>query len=280
MSVTVKIKEKGLFKKKLDIENIIFENMSYGTMDESYRLVEKEIGKYTIAYRKNNIGRGFEVQLQKGMINLRMNFPTSNDEIRFFYSYVKRICELLHTTIFEREEEFVSVNDVNYFIELDIKTSKDALEKIKEDIETDRMNPIYLFGALNPITIGEKEISIVGNDTEKLVKLFHELQSIDAYYAAVKVYQKQDESLFGIYVLTENVLSIFPFKPGLFMNNKLKIDKFYVSFVFDNELKGCMLYEDFMANVDITKSYDTEHFLISLNKRVMKELLEKYKKKL
>ena len=142
------------------------------------------------------------------------------------------------------------------------------------------MNPIYLFGALNPITIGEKEISIVGNDTEKLGKLFHELQSIDAYYAAVKVYQKQDESLFGIYVLTENVLSIFPFKPGLFMNNKLKIDKFYVSFVFDNELKGCMLYEDFMANVDITKSYDTEHFLISLNKRVMKELLEKYKKKL
>ena len=144
-----------------------------------------------------------KIQLQKGMINLRMNFPTSNDEIRFFYSYVKRICELLHTTIFEREEEFVSVNDVNYFIELDIKTSKDALEKIKEDIETDRMNPIYLFGALNPITIGEKEISIVGNDTEKLGKLFHELQSIDAYYAAVKVYQKQDESLFGIYVLKE-----------------------------------------------------------------------------
>ena len=30
MSVTVKIKEKGLFKKKLDIENIIFENMSMG----------------------------------------------------------------------------------------------------------------------------------------------------------------------------------------------------------------------------------------------------------
>lgn len=53
MSVTARIKQKSLFKKKMNLEDIIkFTGLSYGVCDENYRLNKDEIGEHMmLAYK-------------------------------------------------------------------------------------------------------------------------------------------------------------------------------------------------------------------------------------
>ena len=52
MSVTARIKQKSLFKKKMNLEDIIkFTGLSYGVCDENYRLNKDDIGEHTLSYR-------------------------------------------------------------------------------------------------------------------------------------------------------------------------------------------------------------------------------------
>ncbi len=277
MAVNVTIKSKGLFKKELKIEDVILENMRYGIMDENFRLDENKIGEYTVIFNNNHICRGYEINLKKGEINLSMPLPTSYEDICFFYEYIKTICEKMHTKTFIREEEETTFDNIDSFIESDSKASEGALEKIKENLDNGEYANMYIFGAINPIAIGKKELSRIGNDTKKLGELMHELQSMDVYYAAPRVYKKPDETLFGVYTLTENIPSVLPYKACVFMNNDLKVEEWNIGFVIDGKLFGVISYENFIDSVNKDKEYDTEHFIISLSKKEMKDLLKKYK---
>lgn len=277
MAVNVTIKSKGLFKKELKIEDVILENMRYGIMDENFRLDENKIGEYTVIFNNNHICRGYEINLKKGEINLSMPLPTSYEDICFFYEYIKTICEKMHTKTFIREEEETTFDNIDSFIESDSKASEGALEKIKENLDNGEYANMYIFGAINPIAIGKKELSRIGNDTKKLGELMHEIQSMDVYYAAPRVYKKPDETLFGVYTLTENIPSVLPYKACVFMNNDLKVEEWNIGFVIDGKLFGVISYENFIDSVNKDKEYDTEHFIISLSKKEMKDLVKKYK---
>ena len=60
MAVNVVIKEKGLFSKRHDIKEFIFEDMGYGIADEAFRLIEGQTGNITIVYHKEKVERGIE----------------------------------------------------------------------------------------------------------------------------------------------------------------------------------------------------------------------------
>ena len=138
MSVSVRIKQKSLFKKKLNINEIIeWTGLSYGVCDESYRLRDGETAEHTLLYNKNRLARGIDVSIDGADIVLLLSLPTSPAEIREFYGVIDRICNKLKVKTYIREEEQVSLNDKDKFIEYDERGSIAGLEDIREKIETD-----------------------------------------------------------------------------------------------------------------------------------------------
>lgn len=136
----------------------------------------------------------------------------------------------------------------------------------------------YIFGAINPISIGKDEIGKIHGSIEKLGELLDSLQSRDFYYAKAKVYQKKDDSYFGVYVLTADVSSIFPYRPKLLISEQdFTINDWYVGFVANQEMKGFIPYSDFVNFVKECEKYDSEHFIVTMNQDMIKKLIDEYK---
>lgn len=277
MSVNVTIKSKGLFKKELKLEDCLLENMRYGIMDENYRLDENKVGEYTVVFNRNHICRGYEINIKKGEINLSMPLPTSNEDITFFYDYIQMLCKKMNTKVFIRDEEEATFDHIDKFIKLDTEASIGALEQIEKNLDNGEYEKMYIFGAINPISIGKRKLSDIDKNLDKFGQLMHNLQSMEVYYAAPRVYQKKDNTLFGVYTLTEDVPSVVPYKASLFMNNKIKVEEWNIGFVINGTIKGFISYNDFINNVKKENKYDTEHFIISLNKQEIETLIKKYK---
>jgi len=278
MAVNVIIKSKGLFKKEFKLADILLENMRYGIMDEAFRLEENKVGEYTVIFNKDKICRGYEVSFKKGEIDLRMPLPTSTSDIIFFYDYVKILCQKLKTNKFIREDIMSSLDMIDEYVRLDREASVKALEEINKNLLNGEYENMYIFGAINPIALGKKELSFIGNDPEKLGELANNLQKKDVYYAKASVYSRKDETLFGVYVLTENILSVMPFKAKLFMaNNDLKVNDWYIGFVVKEKLIGFISYENFIKNIKNIQEYDSEHFIIKLDDKEIDKLLKEYK---
>lgn len=278
MSVNVTIKEKGLRKKRLEIKDVILEGMRYGIMDESYRLEEGGVSDYTVIFNDKEIARGYEISFKKGEINLNMPLPTSKHDICFFYEYVKILCEKSNTKAFFREGEKCTFDKIPSFIDMDIKTSESALKLIEENINKGEYKNMYLFGALNPVAIGKKEIEKIDGDVNKLGELLNHLQRKDLYYAAPKVYQRKDGTYFGVYILTENIPSILPYQAELLITDKkINVSEWNIGFVVDKQVKGFVLYDAFLSFVKKEENYDSKHFIIKIKKKEISELLDQYK---
>lgn len=275
MAVNVTIEDKRIISKKYKVEDFLFESMGYGVADDVFRLVEGKTGDVTIVYSKKNLERGIELSTKKKKVNLRMSLPTGEDEIIFFYDYVKKICSLFHTTVFEREGERSLLTQIPSYIEYDRNASIGALQMMEENLENGTYASLSLYAVYNPIAIDKKDLCLISKDLQKLGTFLEEKQSIDAYYGSATIYQKPDHTMFGIYTLTEGVLSIFPLEPTV-MIDKTKIETIYISFAFDEKVQGIMKYQDFLSNIDKDNLYDCGHFLVQLKKEKMKELLKIY----
>lgn len=278
MSVEVRIKNRNLFKRKININDLIFDDIRYGIMDEAFRLEENKIGENIVIFDHNHICRGFEISLNSNEVYLRMPLPTSNKDVEFFYNYIKKVCSKLKSKTFIREDTIVYLDQIDEFINIDIDASKNALKQIQDRIESKEMNNIYFFGAINPICIGKKEIDIIDNSPRKLGELLNELQTKDIYYAKANIYQRKDQTYFGIYVLSEKVPSVLPLSPKLMMPNKdIKINDWYLCFVANEQMIGQINYSDFISNLTDEEYYDSEHFIITLDKIKMEDYLDKFK---
>lgn len=278
MAVEVIIKSKSLFKKKINFNDILKDDMRFGIIDESFRLDEGKVGEYTVIFNSKSICRGYEISFGKGIINLRMPLPTSKKDIEYFYEYVKYVCQKMGTNKFIRDNEEISFDVIPHCIELDVEASCNALNKMSNDLEDGTYSNLYTFGAVFPISLGKRELDRIQGDCEKFGELLNELQSMDVYYAGARVYQKDNGEYFCIYVLTEEVPTVLPFIPKLLMSdNSFKVDDWNIGFVIDGENKGFISYENFLDSISKDKLFDTEHFIIKLDSKKMEKLLEKYR---
>lgn len=278
MAVEVTIKSKGLIKKQLKFEEVLDDEMRYGIMDDAWRLDEGKIGESTVIFNKNNICRGYEISIKKGEINLRMPLPTSYDDIIYFYEYIKKLCTKMKTKTFTRDYEEITFDKIDNCINLDLEASESALKNIEEDIDSGKYNSMYIFGVINPIAVGKKELEEISESPKKFGNLMHRLQSLDIYYAASAIYQRKDETYFGVYVLTEGVETVLPYEAKILtFNNDIKINDWNIGFVVDGNMEGFILYENFLKSIKIEREYDSEHFIINLDKTKIKNLIKKYK---
>ena len=191
MSVTARIKQKSLFKKKMNLEDIIkFTGLSYGVCDENYRLNKDEIGEHTLIYDETKLARGFELWLEGSDVLLSLSLPTAPSEIRLFYSLVEKICNEFNTKKYLREDEEAYLYEDEEFIKWDEEASIVALEDMTSKIE-DEYRCFEIFGIYNPISIGQRELQRIDCNLNNLEEYLNEIQSLDVYYATPSVYRKK-----------------------------------------------------------------------------------------
>ncbi|WP_278907174.1 hypothetical protein [Faecalitalea cylindroides] len=129
MSVIARIKPKGLFKKKMSIQEIIgYTNLSYGVCDENYRLIENEIAKHTLLYDNAKPARGIDISMDEFDVVLQLSLPTTPSEIHLFYNTIQSLCNLYKVTTYIREEEKVHIKENEKFIRYDIEGSIEGLK--------------------------------------------------------------------------------------------------------------------------------------------------------
>lgn len=203
---------------------------------------------------------------------MRLPLPSTPTEIELFYHLAKDICKKLKIKEFTRDEEIVSVEDINQLIELDKNTSITALKSISSKINHEETKHFVICGALNPITLGEREIQEIDNELEKFENLLNRLQQLDVYYASPSFYKLKNEAIIGLYCIGEEIASVVPLDPISPFNKNNGIDVYYVAIPEYNKIK----YEDFINNVEKIGDYDSDHIIVSLNENMINDLVSKY----
>ena len=272
MSVEVKIKQNSIFKKKLDITDVIsLTGLSYGVCDENYRLIPGETAAHTLLYDKNRLARGIDASIDKTDIVLLLSLPTTPFEIHSFYHAVEKICNALKTKTYIREEEKVNLKDNPQYIKMDEEGSVAGLEAISEKLEKDKYNRFEIYGICNPISIGANEVKQIGNRLDLFEEYLHRLQSLDVYYAAPRVYRVQNK-LVGIYAIGADIVSVVPTEPYIVLNQIQGIEEWYVMLKTGKTIK----YKDFIENIPAKEYYDFNHVIVSLSEQDVDSLIEQY----
>lgn len=272
MSVTARIKQKSLFKKKMNLEDIIkFTGLSYGVCDENYRLNKDEIGEHTLIYDETKLARGFELWLEGSDVLLSLSLPTAPSEIRLFYSLVEKLCNEFNTKKYLREDEEAYLYEDEEFIKWDEEASIVALEDMTSKIE-DEYRCFEIFGIYNPISIGQRELQRIDCNLNNLEEYLNEIQSLDVYYATPSVYRKKDTNeLFGIYSIVADIPCVVPNKPYIILDQIKGINYWYVMI-----RKGMTVtYDDFINHISSKEYYDANHVIALLNDEI-DALIEQY----
>ena len=273
MSVTARIKQKSLFKKKMNLEDIIkFTGLSYGVCDENYRLNKDEIGEHTLIYDETKLARGFELWLEGSDVLLSLSLPTAPSEIRLFYSLVEKICNEFNTKKYLREDEEAYLYEDEEFIKWDEEASIVALEEMTSKTE-DEYRCFEIFGIYNPIAIGQRELQRIDCNLNNLEEYLNEIQSLDVYYATPSVYRKKDTNeLFGIYSIVADIPCVVPNKPYIILDQIKGINYWYVMI-----RKGMTVtYDDFINHISSKEYYDANHVIALLNDDEIDALIEQY----
>lgn len=273
MSVTARIKQKSLFKKKMNLEDIIkFTGLSYGVCDENYRLDRDEIGEHTIIYDEAKLARGFELWLEGSDVLLSLSLPTAPSEIRLFYSLVEKLCNEFNTKKYLREDEEAYLYEDEEFIKWDEEASIVALEEMTSKTK-DEYRCFEIFGIYNPISIGQRELQRIDCNLNNLEEYLNEIQSLDVYYATPSVYRKKDTNeLFGIYSIVADIPCVVPNKPYIILDQIKGINYWYVMI-----RKGMTVtYDDFINHISSKEYYDANHVIALLNDDEIDALIEQY----
>lgn len=273
MSVTARIKQKSLFKKKMNLEDIIkFTGLSYGVCDENYRLNKDEISEHTLIYDETKLARGFELWLEGSDVLLSLSLPTAPSEIRLFYSLVEKLCNEFNTKKYLREDEEAYLYEDEEFIKWDEEASIVALEDMTSKTE-DEYRCFEIFGIYNPISIGQRELQRIDCNLNKLEEYLNEIQSLDVYYATPSVYRKKDTNeLFGIYSIVADIPCVVPNKPYIILDQIKGINYWYVMI-----RKGMTVtYDDFINHISSKEYYDANHVIALLNYDEIDALIEQY----
>lgn len=277
MAINVKISQETR-KRKINIKEFVkTSGLSYGIIDNNYTLTENTIDTYTLLYDESNLARGIEVSIDENQnILLRLNLPTSIFEIELFYNFISKICKRLKLNVFEREQTLVNIKDIDLFIEVDKNTSIMALRDLNDKVIKEKLyDNIVIFGIKNPITLGIRELNVIGDDLKDFSTFLNELQKKDILYVTPKVYKKIDNSLYGVYFVKKDITSVVPNNPYIInmdLNNELEVKDWYVIFPGNKIIN----YDDFITNVKEIDNYDANHIIINLSSEDIEELIKKY----
>ena len=276
MSIDVSITQKGLIKRALPFHVILGDDLSYGAFDGLRLSPGDRDEREFIAYQADHIGRGFSVEWKQGEkenVSLRLLTPTSSEELHDFFTCIKRIGEYwkcgievdgISTTLTSFMNQFEDMVDFN------LRTMDNMMQELLDG----KAEEYTLFCAIWPLILGKEEARrlIDSKSLDAFRNYMHEKQCIDAYYASPNFF-KDDLGCLGVYVLSENVRSIFPLRPNVpfgitdpATGKGLEVSRwnlYLYSSTRDGEI-GVIPYENFISRLpkDKVEYYDAGNILI------------------
>ena len=298
MSIEISIKQKGLFKKKIDlglIEKLCSEHgFRYGLMDGSLRFEEYKEEKgvknvnFTI-YDPKMIGRGFDVLVKENQfdIDMRLNTPSTNEDIDAHYKALKFLCKSLGVKSYVSDAIDNSVEtDVSEIEKERVHVTAWNLEQLLKMIP--EYKSLTIFCVMYPVCI-ESEFAkqLIHMDKIFVMKEFadylHDKQSNDYYYASPTMYCDKEDNFFGVFAITEDVDSIFqlePMIPALLFNQIKEVNEWKVNLgAFDGEYysAGVVSHEHFCKVLELDKKprFDERCVVVKLTKEDIEKVLSK-----
>lgn len=266
-----KIKQKRIFKMNT-LGVVKLTNLSYGTVDEVYRIVRNKVGEQIILYDDSRIGRGIEVFVNSSYIELSILFPATAFEIRLFYNVIEKICNKVGTKTYIRDDDVVNLSDNDRYIEATILDSASSLEKMKIDVVDNGYEHFVLFGVNNPISFGRYELEKINNDLYKFEQYMHNIQLIDAYYVVPRKFSIDGKKK-GMYIVGPNIVYVVPTNPNsVVFNEKNDNREWYVMFGENKIIE----YDNFINNVSKKEYYDYNHVIVKLSEDEINSLVDKF----
>lgn len=290
MSIDVVIRNKQLFKKALQPEDVTLGKYSCGKLDEFGRSDRKSMEGNIVIYDPKKIGRGVSLTWSKDIKNeiaLTANFFSTKYDMEMFYEIIRNILHVWKTKNFEQDGVAFGEEDIDRLC-TEQKASSLSFMKDVEQLVKGKGGVITIFGAMFPLDIDVKLLEKFGTekDEEGFADYLHRLQSVDAYYAVPLIYKnkKKPNSFFGNFAITSDTDTIFPTEAKTPLGFKDPATgealqcEFFVVTLFSYEKKkivGTMLFEDFMRMADVMSNpeFDKTHVLLKgISEEKMDEL--------
>lgn len=243
--------------------------------------------------------RGVEVSYEELEDNecyyrVRIFTPSSEEDWKIALAFTKALALKLGSNIESEHGEAFSATEIEDFSYRDdimygIHALFDEVEKSEDSI---------LFGVTRPVAFDDamrKKVLDAADPILEFSKMITDIQYLDAYSAKQFFYQdKEDQSILGLYVITETVDTILPYKPFVeFANtdivsnedvNTWKINLMVFDGDPDNggtcEALDALEYEDFIKHLPKEKYefIDGAYILVrGLNKEEMQRLVDSAK---
>lgn len=231
--------KKTLFSNKiLKVKEVLalvagLQQFSYDVKQKGFdeeRLNESKLNEHTCILLGIDLksDRGFEVSFEKDLNNkdayrVRFYTPSTESDWKVGLRFVKALAQKLGVGITsEHGEEFSSDSIESYNYSHDIMFGISSMFAPVEDPNTgERREPeettLTLFGLYRPVcfdrALKDKLVSMP-DPVKQFSEFFSDIQYTESFSANQKFYQdKADNSIFGMYVLTQDVETIMPFKP-------------------------------------------------------------------
>ncbi len=273
MSINITIKPLNEDDILLSIPEIAeMAGLGYGYSDNNYCLVDRVTGSYSLLFDEKRIGRGFEVWYEGTDLCLRMPLPTTGHDIDTFYSLVEKLCKKMGVYFYQCNDETMAITDVYETVDLDKETSLRAIRHIAQAVDSGVHKYMIIFGAVNPVFIGESEIKEIDDNLDNFDSLMDRVQRKDVFYCNPRFYQMGDGKLRGIYFIRDNVPTAIPLVADYPYQKVENLHSYLVQLPDENYI----LYNDFVNNIPYAEYYDAGHITVNLNEKMIQDYVDNY----
>ena len=167
--------------------------------------------------------RGFELfyDNKDKYYSVRVFTPSSREDWILALEYIKALAEKFDSKIIsETGEEYTAENIDKFDYERDILY---GIEVISSRVKGDEPTLYSIFGINRVVSFNQKMIDKIENSDSPIdtfSNMVKEIQYLDAYSANQRFFKnKEDGKIRGAYTLTQNVRTIFPYKPSVEFEN-------------------------------------------------------------
>ncbi|QYR65125.1 DUF4299 domain-containing protein [Fusobacterium animalis] len=305
MSISFYVKNK---KKFLGYEKVL-------NVEEALTILDKELNTYNTgnidindlllspvsSYQCLLIGedkvsaRGFELSYDNKNKDyaVRIFTPSSREDWLLALEYIKALAKKFGSEIINERGEVYTVDNIDKFdYENDILY---GIEVITSNLKSGEAHKYSIFGIDRVVSFNQEMLDKINNSDSPIdtfSNIVKEIQYLDAYSAHQQFYKnKADGKIIGAYTLTQNLRTIFPYKPSVEFENSdiVKNDEvscWNIGLVTINgdendpnsyQVAGNLNYDDFIKKLPINKYkfIDASYIMVEpLSKEEILDLLK------
>lgn len=247
LSFYMQPKKKLLFNKPMKVGELLklIPELDQFSFDESIddfdpnRFYDSRLDEYICLlcgiYKKS--ARGFELSYDKGedgenYYRVRVFTPSSIEDWKIALKFTRALAQKLGVKIISEQGEEFDAEDIEKFDYYgDILFGINALFNPEEgesagegqEEEKKESSNFFIFGINRPVAYNQEMKNQILNSQDPVVTFSEgitEIQYLESYSARQFFYKdKEDDSVFGVYVLTQSVDTILPYEPFVEFEN-------------------------------------------------------------